>query len=107
MHPTSRLSIRPKYSEAVIWGNIPKCSSCPPSLTEAWRCPESLVAPGRLTIGPRPSNPSRTRDMTGAAIIIGATHHPNHNPCFAPVIHPTLQTGVVAMVVAALAWLAA
>lgn len=30
----------------------------------------------------------------------------NHNPGFAPVIHPTLETGVEAMVVAALAWLA-
>jgi hypothetical protein len=28
----------------------------------------------------------------------------NHNPRFAPVIHPTLQTGVEAMVVAAEAW---
>jgi hypothetical protein len=37
----------------------------------------------------------------------GATYHPNHNPGFAPVIHPTLQTGVAAMVVAALAWLVA
>src|SRR5689334_13376262 len=31
----------------------------------------------------------------------------NHNPRFAPVIHPTLSTGVEAMVVAARAWLAA
>ena len=31
----------------------------------------------------------------------------NHNPRFAPVIHPTLQTGVKALVVAAHAWLAA
>jgi len=31
----------------------------------------------------------------------------NHNPRFAPVIHPTLETGVEAMVVAAQAWLAA
>jgi hippurate hydrolase len=31
----------------------------------------------------------------------------NHNPHFAPVIHPTLQTGVEALVVAARAWLAA
>ena len=30
----------------------------------------------------------------------------NHNPRFAPVIHPTLRTGVEAMVVAARAWLA-
>jgi amidohydrolase len=30
----------------------------------------------------------------------------NHNPRFAPVIHPTLETGVAAMVVAARAWLA-
>ncbi len=30
----------------------------------------------------------------------------NHNPCFAPVIHPTLETGVKALVVAAHAWLA-
>lgn len=29
----------------------------------------------------------------------------NHNPRFAPVIHPTLQTGVEAMTVAAQAWL--
>jgi amidohydrolase len=29
----------------------------------------------------------------------------NHNPRFAPVIHPTLQTGVEALVVAAQAWL--
>ena len=29
----------------------------------------------------------------------------NHNPRFAPVIHPTLETGVEALVVAALAWL--
>jgi hippurate hydrolase len=31
----------------------------------------------------------------------------NHNPRFAPVIHPTLETGVEAMVTAARAWLAA
>ena len=30
----------------------------------------------------------------------------NHNPRFAPVIHPTLQTGVEALVIAARAWLA-
>lgn len=30
----------------------------------------------------------------------------NHNPRFAPVIHPTLQTGIEAMVVATQAWLA-
>ncbi|WP_224981938.1 M20 family metallopeptidase [Geomonas agri] len=30
----------------------------------------------------------------------------NHSPQFAPVLHPTLETGVEAMVVAALAWLA-
>ena len=31
----------------------------------------------------------------------------NHSPLFAPVIHPTLQTGVEALVVAAQAWLSA
>lgn len=31
----------------------------------------------------------------------------NHNPRFAPVLHPTLETGVEAMVVAAQAWLGA
>ncbi|HET9125706.1 MAG TPA: M20 family metallopeptidase [Solirubrobacteraceae bacterium] len=31
----------------------------------------------------------------------------NHNPGFAPVIHPTLETGVEALVVASCAWLAA
>jgi hippurate hydrolase len=31
----------------------------------------------------------------------------NHNPGFAPVLHPTLATGVAAMVVASHAWLAA
>lgn len=31
----------------------------------------------------------------------------NHNPAFAPVIHPTVETGVKALVVAAHAWLAA
>jgi metal-dependent amidase/aminoacylase/carboxypeptidase family protein len=30
----------------------------------------------------------------------------NHNPRFAPVIHPTLETGVEALIVAAQAWLA-
>ena len=30
----------------------------------------------------------------------------NHSPHFAPVIHPTLETGVTALVVAARAWLA-
>jgi hypothetical protein len=30
----------------------------------------------------------------------------NHNPRFAPVIHPTLQTGIEVLVVAARAWLA-
>jgi hypothetical protein len=29
----------------------------------------------------------------------------NHSPKFAPVLHPTLETGVEAMVVGALAWL--
>ena len=31
----------------------------------------------------------------------------NHNPAFAPIIHPTLETGVATMVVAAHVWLAA
>ena len=31
----------------------------------------------------------------------------NHNPGFAPVLHPTLHTGIMAMVVASHAWLAA
>lgn len=31
----------------------------------------------------------------------------NHNPRFAPVIHPTLETGVEALLAAARAWLAA
>jgi len=31
----------------------------------------------------------------------------NHSPKFAPVLHPTLETGIEAMVVGALAWLAA
>ena len=30
----------------------------------------------------------------------------NHNPRFAPIIHPALQTGVEALIVAACAWLA-
>src|SRR5215471_14298257 len=30
----------------------------------------------------------------------------NHNPHFAPVIHPTLQTGVETLIIAARAWLA-
>ena len=30
----------------------------------------------------------------------------NHSPRFAPVIHPTLETGVEALIVAARAWLA-
>lgn len=30
----------------------------------------------------------------------------NHSPKFAPVLHPTLQTGVEAAVVSAMAWLA-
>ncbi|HZO82041.1 MAG TPA: hypothetical protein VFB33_10145 [Candidatus Binataceae bacterium] len=30
----------------------------------------------------------------------------NHNPQFAPVLHPTLEMGVMAFAVAALAWLA-
>lgn len=29
----------------------------------------------------------------------------NHNPRFAPVVHPTMEAGVEAMVVAAQAWL--
>jgi len=45
--------------------------------------------------------------MTGTAIMIWSPHQPNHNPGFASVIHSTLQTGVVAMVVAAPAWLVA
>jgi hippurate hydrolase len=31
----------------------------------------------------------------------------NHSPLFAPVIHPTLETGVETLIVAAQAWLAA
>ncbi len=31
----------------------------------------------------------------------------NHNPHFAPVIHPTLETGVETLVIAARAWLSA
>jgi hippurate hydrolase len=30
----------------------------------------------------------------------------NHNPRFAPVMHPTLETGVETLVVAAQAWMA-
>ena len=30
----------------------------------------------------------------------------NHHPAFAPVLHPTLETGVAALVVASHAWLA-
>ena len=30
----------------------------------------------------------------------------NHNPRFAPVLHPTLETGVATLVVASRAWLA-
>ena len=30
----------------------------------------------------------------------------NHNPASAPVLHPTLETGVAAMVMASHAWLA-
>jgi hippurate hydrolase len=30
----------------------------------------------------------------------------NHSPLFAPVLHPTFQTGVEAMVAGAMAWLA-
>ena len=30
----------------------------------------------------------------------------NHNPRFAPVIHPTLETGVESLIVATRAWLA-
>ena len=29
----------------------------------------------------------------------------NHSPLFAPVLHPTMETGVEALVVGALAWL--
>ena len=31
----------------------------------------------------------------------------NHNPKFAPIIHPTLETGVQTLVAATCAWLAA
>ena len=31
----------------------------------------------------------------------------NHNPRFAPVLHPTLETGVAALIVASRAWLSA
>jgi hippurate hydrolase len=31
----------------------------------------------------------------------------NHNPRFVPVLHPTLETGVEALIVAARAWLSA
>jgi hippurate hydrolase len=31
----------------------------------------------------------------------------NHNPRFAPVLHPTLETGVETLVAAAAAWLGA
>jgi len=31
----------------------------------------------------------------------------NHNPRFAPVLHPTLETGVAALIAAACAWLTA
>jgi hypothetical protein len=30
---------------------------------------------------------------------------PNHSPYFAPIIHPTVETGVETLVVTALAWL--
>ena len=31
----------------------------------------------------------------------------NHNPGFAPVLHPTIETGVIAMITAAMAWIGA
>ena len=31
----------------------------------------------------------------------------NHSPKFAPVLHPTLETGIEALVIGALAWLSA
>jgi hippurate hydrolase len=49
-------------------------------------------------------------DTWAAADTAGTVHRDipsNHSPQFAPVIHPTLETGVQALVVAALVWLTA
>ncbi|MDH6287114.1 amidohydrolase [Rhodococcus opacus] len=49
-------------------------------------------------------------DIWAAADTAGTVHRDNpsnHSPQFAPVIHPTLETGVEALVVAALCWLTA
>jgi metal-dependent amidase/aminoacylase/carboxypeptidase family protein len=43
--------------------------------------------------------------QAAAAGTVSADIPANHSPHFAPVIHPTLQTGTTAAVVAALAWL--
>jgi amidohydrolase len=46
--------------------------------------------------------------MYGKAKAAGEVHKlpSNHSPCFAPVMHPSLETGVEALVIGALAWLA-
>ena len=52
------------------------------------------------------TDPRRLRESEGGRH--GSTRsRRNHNPRFAPVIHPTLETGVEALVVAARAWLSA
>jgi hippurate hydrolase len=47
-------------------------------------------------------------EVYARAIAAGEVHKlpSNHSPFFAPVLHPSLEAGVEAMVVGALAWLA-
>jgi hippurate hydrolase len=49
----------------------------------------AMIDDGLLTRFPKPD------------VVLG-----HHSPLFAPVIHPTLQTGIEAMIAGALAWLA-
>jgi hypothetical protein len=59
-----------------------------------------------VRIGSIPAAHSRSRERPLKAAGRLNEIPTNHNPRFAPVIHPTLQTGVEALVVAARAWLA-
>jgi len=49
-------------------------------------------------------HPDRRANAKGADRLNGIPT--NHNPRFAPVVHPALQTGVEALIVTACAWLA-
>jgi len=66
-------------------------------------------APRTPEITPLDRYPLNENDGEASARVVSAFRNDipvNHGPRFAPVIHPTLETGVTTLIIAAQAWLA-